>query len=236
VLLVALGVAACVQPTPAIAPPTPPPVQLVDRTARTPAEYASPNATLLMVDSLRRGIPGVVVRLGLPEGSRTARVTGVTDSAGAFRLTSIEAGAHRTVAMMIGYKPVTWTLRIRPGGVDTMTVAMEVNPLRLEGLCAGTNTDHVIVLDITDSLTGAPAADGAVAIARDGAYVDTLRSRDRPEHPPGTVLSGVAYRQGTYDITVTKPGYRAWTRTGVVVTYSNCVFSVQRLQVRLQPM
>src|SRR6266508_239192 len=65
-----------------------------------------------------------------------------------------------------------------------------------------------IVVEVRDSLTGAPAASGARAIARDDLFADTLRGLDLR-------VSGAHERPGTYGVSVNKSGYREWSVTGV---------------------
>jgi len=70
---------------------------------------------------------------------------------------------------------------------------------------------------VQDSLTGAPAASGAMLIARDGAYADTAVVPPGAANPDTWVLSVAGERPGTYTVTVSKDGYLTWQRTGVVV-------------------
>jgi hypothetical protein len=89
-----------------------------------------------------------------------------------------------------------------------------------------------IVVEVRDSVTGEPAADGARLIVRDGAYADT--SDQLPFTEPLT-LRAAGERGGRYDITVEKPDYREWTRTRVRVWEDGCHVIPVRLEARLQP-
>ena len=75
------------------------------------------------------------------------------------------------------------------------------------------------VVEVLDSVTLKPAAWGARLMWRVGRSVDG--SGPLPKYPmrPEDIrgISGPYGRPGTYDILVTKPGYRDWYRAGVVV-------------------
>ncbi len=99
--------------------------------------------------------------------------------------------------------------------------------------CRTPFTDGVACTDIlvpgisvaaSDSITGAPLS-GAVAVARDGAYVDST-----------TQLGMIAgERSGTYTVTVRKTGYAPWVRNGVTVTRDECHVKTVFLSAKLQP-
>ena len=74
-----------------------------------------------------------------------------------------------------------------------------------------------LAVRVQDSLTGAPAASGAMLIARDGAYADTAVVPSGAANPDSWVLTAAGERPGTYTVTVSKNGYLTWPRTGVVV-------------------
>jgi hypothetical protein len=102
--------------------------------------------------------------------------------------------------------------------------------------CNGTRTDVACTLEaraginvtVVDSLSGREVA-GSSGIAREEAFADTLESIE-----PGQ-LFGVFERPGTYDVTVTAPGYRPWRVTGVTVGADECHVIPERLTARLQP-
>lgn len=81
-----------------------------------------------------------------------------------------------------------------------------------------------------DSLSGANATPGSTMVIRDGAYSDSVVA---PELAPAMGL-GVE-RTGTFDVTVRKPGYRTWTKTGVRVDGGECNVKTVSLLARLQP-
>ncbi len=87
---------------------------------------------------------------------------------------------------------------------------------------------------VNDSASGAPAASGAQLLVRDGAYVDSTAFP--PGHPEldATPLIGADNRPGTYQVTVRKPGYWDWSRSGVKVTEGRCNVNTVKLTARLQ--
>lgn len=74
-----------------------------------------------------------------------------------------------------------------------------------------------------DSLPVTPS--GSV---RDGSYSDTMTVL-------GNRLMGAGERAGTYDITVTAPGYAPWDTTGIVVTADECHVRGVHLTAALRP-
>lgn len=96
--------------------------------------------------------------------------------------------------------------------------------------CTGTRPIAVKVT-VLDSISGASVADGAQGIARVGVEVDSLRLSS----PPPVLEGGT--KLGTYDVTVDHPGYREWTRSGIVVSQQGaCGNPVPvALVARLQP-
>ena len=85
-----------------------------------------------------------------------------------------------------------------------------------------------IVVEVRDSLTGAPRVSGTVGIAREASYVDTLHGSD-------SLLSGVHERPGTYTVELTNPGYMNWRRESVRVEAGECHVVTVRLLARLVP-
>jgi hypothetical protein len=113
-----------------------------------------------------------------------------------------------------------------------------------------------ITLTATDAYTGAALSgftvvlrtadedgDGAAATVnrrRGGATLmaplDSVTVSARPPlRPPPIIWAGASERAGRYAVRVTKPGYRPWDTTGVVVTGDRCHVQTVRLDVRLQP-
>lgn len=78
---------------------------------------------------------------------------------------------------------------------------------------------------VRDSVTTAPAGDGAIVTAQDGSYVETLTvfAGDWDS----VTFVGAGERPGRYALSVSKPGYRSWVRNGVRVGEDGC--HVQRV-------
>lgn len=88
-----------------------------------------------------------------------------------------------------------------------------------------------VILKVKDARTGAAAANGATGTITEDLYSDALTvANDSLMVPRRTVE-----REGVYDVTVSKPGYRAWTATGVKVVKDECHVKTAALDVRLEP-
>jgi hypothetical protein len=87
---------------------------------------------------------------------------------------------------------------------------------------------------VEDSLTGAPAASGAQLIAQDGAFADTVSFPPNRPELDAQALESARERPGTYTLTVRKPGFIDWIRSGVVVTKGECHVRPVALTARLQ--
>lgn len=81
---------------------------------------------------------------------------------------------------------------------------------------------------VVDSITGAGLAGTALVLAREGGVTDTLAGSD-------SVVSGVFERAGTYRVEVSSPGYRPWSREGVLATGDECHVQTVRLRALLVP-
>jgi hypothetical protein len=87
-------------------------------------------------------------------------------------------------------------------------------------------------VEVRDAVTGAPAADGARLIARDGDYVETVEG---PPVPGMTFLQAAGERPGRYTVTIQKTGYQDWTRDNIWVRDDGCHVATARFEARLQP-
>jgi len=88
---------------------------------------------------------------------------------------------------------------------------------------------------VKDSLTGAGIASGASLVARDGAFKDSVsHASDKPELN-GFPLVTAGERAGTYQISVSKPGYLPWSRSNVRVTANECHVNPASVTALLQP-
>jgi len=84
------------------------------------------------------------------------------------------------------------------------------------------------------SVTGASAATGARVVVRDGAFADSSTSPAPPSGIDVDALGAALERPGSYEVTVSKPGYRDWVRSGVRVTKGECNVRTANLVARLQ--
>ena len=87
-----------------------------------------------------------------------------------------------------------------------------------------------LTVEVVDSLSGAPRAEGATLTLRDGVYVEsTTESFD------GLSMSGAGERPGTYVVTLARAGYHTWSRTGVVISADECHVIPVSMRAELQP-
>lgn len=96
-----------------------------------------------------------------------------------------------------------------------------------DSICAGVGLPAVAVT-IFDAQTGARAAAGASLILRSPACIDTVVGVADDQ-----VLAGCTDYEGTYTVTVRKPGYRDWTQSTVEVR-DTCSLETRRFDVRLE--
>jgi hypothetical protein len=88
---------------------------------------------------------------------------------------------------------------------------------------------------VRDSLTGLPAAWGALGIAQNAQIVDTMRVWDPTDSLNATDLRTENAGVGVFSVTIMKPGYAIWRRGGVEVTGDKCGPTTVRLVARLEP-
>ena len=88
-----------------------------------------------------------------------------------------------------------------------------------------------IIVEIRDSVTGAPAASGATLLARDARV--SIPTEGKPYDDVS--LQWGAEQAGTFHVTVQKPGYENWYREDVRVGRNRCHVETARLLARLQP-
>jgi hypothetical protein len=85
-----------------------------------------------------------------------------------------------------------------------------------------------ISIAVLDAATGDSLGAMPTGTVREGAFEEALQGF-------GNQLAGPFERKGTYDVTVTAPGYASWDTTGVVVTADECHVQTVQLTVRLAP-
>ena len=80
-----------------------------------------------------------------------------------------------------------------------------------------------IEVEVRDGATGEPAAYGALGLAIDGAYVDTLDlvTSGLADSTAALVLRGAWGNPGQYDVQVSQQGFQVWTTSGVTVEYAS---------------
>jgi hypothetical protein len=78
-----------------------------------------------------------------------------------------------------------------------------------------------IEVSVTDSITGQNLADSATGLVQAGSYSDSLVAYNSP----ATVLLG-GNQLGTYTVTVSRPGYATWSRSGIAVSQKSACGSV----------
>lgn len=87
-----------------------------------------------------------------------------------------------------------------------------------------------LLVHVRDSVTNAPAGQGARIIARTGTFADTAGPVESYAGPYGVAPE----RAGTYTLTVEKQGYATWTRSGIQVTADVCHVRTVEVTARLQ--
>lgn len=95
-----------------------------------------------------------------------------------------------------------------------------------------------IEVEVRDASSGAPAAAGAVGVATEGSYRDSLLLAGwsgPPSDATALILGGGPHRPGTYEVRVVKPQYLPWVETAVVHSNGSCGGSTTRLQANLVP-
>lgn len=93
--------------------------------------------------------------------------------------------------------------------------------------------EPAVVVEIRNARTGAPEADSALGVLRDGDYVDTMRVAGVTSEGRPLSLQGAMERAGTYDVQIEKQGFRPWTRESVTVESGECGPQTRRLTAEL---
>lgn len=112
-------------------------------------------------------------------------------------------------------------------GLCALLVATACDDGPLDFACT---TEFVYGLNLTvlDGF-GAGAAQGALGVAVDGTFADTLEVRGDRQ------MLGAGERPGTYDITVSKPGHLTWSAENITVTANVCHVIPVQLEAVLIP-
>lgn len=88
---------------------------------------------------------------------------------------------------------------------------------------------------VKDPLTSAGVASGASLVVREGSYKDSIAAPSGRPDLDNSSLFAAAERIGTYEVSVTKPGYVAWAQSNVRVTANECHVNTVTLTALLQP-
>ena len=105
----------------------------------------------------------------------------------------------------------------------------------IEHACTA-SIEHALEIRAEDALTGAPIAEGAAALARDGAFSEQLRVVGWTASGTGhvaTTLGGVDERPGRYEVEIQRSGYARWDTTAVRVRKGTCHVETARMVARL---
>lgn len=88
---------------------------------------------------------------------------------------------------------------------------------------------------VKDSVTNAGIASGASLVVSEGIFKDSFAwpagRQDLNDFP----LAAAGERAGTYQVTVSKPGYATWVQSNVRVTRNVCHVNTVTLTALLQP-
>lgn len=85
-----------------------------------------------------------------------------------------------------------------------------------------------LTVAVSNGLTGEPVFD-ALVTARDGSFVDSVRTADR------ATVGLAPERPGTYDVTVQKAGFLTFERRGIEVQADECHVITERVDAELIP-
>jgi hypothetical protein len=90
-------------------------------------------------------------------------------------------------------------------------------------------------VQVRDAATGEPAWWGAQGYVEDGAFREDLHpsSTDPNDSLRALPLFSQGSREGTYTVRVEKPGFQAWSATGLVVEKDGCFLTSHFLEALL---
>jgi hypothetical protein len=118
-------------------------------------------------------------------------------------------------------------------GITCVLVATAAGPLMACGPC-DTSIVPSIVVAVVDSVTGEAAASGALGLATDGRYTDTLEVHALDATGRSLSLATRGERVGTYSVRVTQTGYAVWERDNIQIRQQECHTNQVNLTARLQ--
>lgn len=91
-----------------------------------------------------------------------------------------------------------------------------------------------IAVTVEDATTGAPIASSTTVVARSASYTDSTTRNASPSSLDLLPIALAYEHEGTYTVTVAKPGYSGWMRSSVVVTADQCHVHTVKLVALLQ--
>jgi hypothetical protein len=105
------------------------------------------------------------------------------------------------------------------------------------GIACTDDIRPAIEVEIRDAATGAPLAQAAIGVVRDGAFADSLRPARFLNSDPASMVSRQAAgeRPGTYSAEVQRGGYQKWTASNVSVERDRCHVETRTLRADLVP-
>jgi hypothetical protein len=92
-----------------------------------------------------------------------------------------------------------------------------------------------VMVYVKDSLTNTGVASGASLVVREGSFKDSVAAPNARPDLNDLVLGAAGERAGTYQVTVSKPGYATWMQSNVRVTKNECHVNTVKLTALLQP-
>ncbi|HTK54415.1 MAG TPA: hypothetical protein VL308_21130 [Gemmatimonadaceae bacterium] len=115
-----------------------------------------------------------------------------------------------------------------------LTTLVSCNLVTGERTCT-TEFRFGLAVFVKDSATGIGAASGATLVTVDqhGSVDSTAFPPNRTDLDP-TAIYGAGEHAGTFVVTLRKPGYRDWVRSGVKVTSDGCHVRLTTITALLQ--
>ena len=128
-------------------------------------------------------------------------------------------------------------MRLPPATLAVLVTAASCGILSPDDPVCLSNSVAGLVIYVQDSATGASIAADAHFIARSGSYVDsTTYPESRYNRADSLPMVGAFEHPGIFQVTVRKPGYQDWTRSGIWVRTNRCGHPrTVTLTARLQP-
>jgi len=153
-----------------------------------------------------------------------------TDETGVFLMSDVPLGSYILHVRRLGYE--RRQLPIQVSGQTPRTVTIRMAPV-VRRLCE-LHVVPAIIVDITDSVTGALLAEQASGEVRDGDYVDSLQPKRWTKDWIMASRAAAEERPGTYEVTVMHHGYAPWSIKGVKVNRDECHVETVELKARLR--